>query len=84
MLKDPNAVLEYGVDWSKWLGDDTITNATWDVTGADVDSESFDDTTTTVWLSGGITGAPIKATNHIVTAGGREDDRTLTISVRER
>lgn len=84
-IKDPNAVLDYGYDWSKWLlsVDDTITSSTWTVTGATADSDSHDDTTTTVWLSGGTVGTPIVATNRITTAGGRTDDRTLRIAVRE-
>lgn len=84
MLKDPNATLDYGFDWAKWLGTDTITTSTWVVTGATKNSDTHDTTTTTVWLSGGIVGTQIVATNHIVTAGGRTDDRTMTITPRER
>ncbi len=86
--KDPNSTLDYSVDWSTWLKavdpDDTITSSTWLVTGATVDSDTHDDTTATVWLSGGTVRVWITATNRITTAGGRTDDRTLRISVTEK
>ena len=28
-LKDPDAVLDYSVDWSKWLAGDQIETSTW-------------------------------------------------------
>lgn len=31
--KDPQSTLDYTVDWSRFLGTDTITDATWYVTG---------------------------------------------------
>jgi hypothetical protein len=37
-----------------------------------------------VWLSGGTPGYPFTIVNHIVTDQGRQDDRTITIRVRER
>jgi hypothetical protein len=84
MLKDPNATLDYGFNWASWLGTDTITSSTWTVTGATKDSDTHDTTTTTVWLSAGVVGTPIVAMNRIVTAGGRTDDRTMVITVREK
>lgn len=84
LVKDPNAVLDYGFNWASWLGADTITTSTWVVTGATKASDTHDTTTTTVWLSAGTVGTAIKATNHIVTAGGRTDERTISIAVRER
>jgi hypothetical protein len=52
MLKDPQAVLDYGFDWSKWLGTDTISTSTWTVpVGITKDSDTHDTTTTTIWLS---------------------------------
>lgn len=84
-IKDPDAVLDYSIDWSDWLDDDTIATSTWeaedDIT---VDSDSSTSTTTTIWLSGGTVGAKYRVTNHIVTAAGREDDRRITIRIRDR
>lgn len=85
-VKDPNAVLDYEVDWSGWLASgDTISTSTWVASdGITIDSDSKTTTKTTVWLSGGVAGRSYAATNHIVTAAGREDDRTIVMRVAER
>jgi len=78
ITKDPNAVLDYTLDWSDWLEADTIAASTWTVdAGLTKNSDSFTDTTTTVWLSGGTAGQVYEALNRIVTAGGRTADRVL-------
>jgi hypothetical protein len=84
--KDPDAVVDFAIDWSDWLPTgDTISTSTWDVpAGLTEDSETESTTLTTVWLSGGTAGQDYNITNQIVTAGGRTDDRTITIKVRER
>ena len=83
--KDPNAVLDYTIDWSTWLDDDTISTSAWTVaSGLTKDSDSNTTTATTVWLSGGTAGTQYTAVNRIVTVGGRTEDRTLTIVVQER
>lgn len=84
--KDSNAVLDYRLDWSQWLpGGDTITTSTWTATPntITVDDTLHTPTTATVWLSGGTTGVRYQVTNHITTAAGREDDRTLRITIKE-
>ena len=84
-VKDPQAVLDYQVDWSAWLGTDTIASSSWTAeTGITVDSDSHTTTTATAWVSGGTTGERYRLTNHITTAGGRTDERTITIVVRDR
>jgi hypothetical protein len=84
-VKDPQAVLDYKIDWSAWLEDDTISASEWSATsGITIDSDSFTDTDTTVWLSGGTVGESYDATNEITTDGGRTDDRTITIQVKQK
>ena len=84
-VKDPNAVLDYEWDWSAWLGTDTIASHTVTAaTGLTVDSTEATDTAVTVWLSGGTVGQTYSVTCHVVTAAGREDDRTVTVTVMER
>ena len=85
-IKDPAAVLDYRVDWSDWLQQgETITDSTVTAeTGVTVDSDAHDDTTATVWLSGGALQANYKVTNHITTSAGRQDERTFVITVRDR
>lgn len=81
-FKDPNAVLDYTIDWSTWLGSDTISSSDWVVdSGITENSASNTTTAATIWLSGGTAGTAYAVTNRIVTAGGRTEDRTLTIVV---
>lgn len=83
--KDVDAVLDYTVDWSAWLDGDTISTSTWEADdGITIDSDTNTATTATVWLSGGTLGATYRITNHIVTAAGREDDRTITVKAYQR
>ena len=86
--KDPDAVLDYSVDWAAWLGADTIATSTWIVTGPDadlvVDSDSNSTTATTVWLSGGTVFRTYTVTNRITTAQARTDDRSVVISMVDR
>jgi hypothetical protein len=84
-LKDPNAILDYQIDWSPWLGADTITTSVWTLpSGITQQSAANTTTTATIWLSGGTVGTKYLVTNRITTAGGRTDDRTITINVKEQ
>lgn len=85
--KDSNATLDYAVSWVEWLGADTIATSTWEaddgITIEESPAPTAIDGIATLWLSGGTTGESYDVTNHIVTAAGREDDRTIRIYVRE-
>jgi hypothetical protein len=87
--KDPQAVLDYSLDWlTDWLEpSDTVVASVWSVTPAGslvIDDQPFTSYTTTVWLSGGTAGTSYTVTNHITTAAGREDDRSLLVEVADR
>jgi hypothetical protein len=84
--KDPNAKLDYQIDWEDWLDSDTITASTWTVTsGLTVEDDTiFTTTDTTLWISGGLVGSTYRAVNHITTAAGREEDKTMTINIQEK
>ena len=83
--KDPDAVLDYVVNWEMWLAGDTIATSTWTAeTGITVVSDTETATTTTVWLSGGTAGSDYNVVNRVTTTMGRTDDRTLRIRVREQ
>lgn len=87
-IKDPEATLDFSQDWSAWLADgETLTAAT--VTAADGITKSTAETFTpegvvTVWVSGGTVGTVYRLTFHITTSAGREDERSMTIAIRER
>ena len=86
-IKDPDAVLDYSVDWTLWLAGDQIATSQW-ILEPDTDLVTAANTNTatksTVWLSGGVAGTTYLATNRIVTIGGRTDDRTISVKVEER
>ncbi len=84
-IKDPDAVLDYTVNWETWLDGDTIAASSWTVpSGLTEDSDTFGDSTATVWLSSGTAGKNYNIVNHITTAAGREEDKTLVILCREK
>lgn len=85
-IKDPDAVLDYGFDWSNWLGSDTILTSTWFITPTTLieDASGSTTTTTTIWLSSGAVDVVYIVTNRIVTAGGRTEDRSFQLIVNER
>lgn len=88
---DPNAILDYTEDWTDWLSQgDTIVSAT--VTFKDPENTMTLDRAVaittgnkvTAWITGGRLNTTENATYHIVTAEGREDDRTLYFKVKDR
>jgi len=84
-IKDPEAVLSYTITWSDWLASDTISTSTWTVeSGITKDSDSNTTTAATITLSGGTAGTTYTLVNHIVTAAGLEDDRSLFIKVQHK
>ncbi len=83
--KDPDATLDYGVDWGTFLEDvsDTIAASDWLFPdGLNKELDSFTDTTTTVWISGGTAGTSYTVTNRITTAAGRVNDQSVKLKVK--
>ncbi|MDZ7886545.1 MAG: hypothetical protein U5N53_28235 [Mycobacterium sp.] len=77
--RDPQSVYDYTWDWSDILtGDDDIVNARFVSSSPGLELLSWNHTTTTatVWVRGPATA---DVTCHMVTDGGREDERTATI-----
>ena len=84
-VKDPDAIVDYGIPWTAWLVADTIATSTWVVpTGITKASDTFTTTQTTIWLSGGTVGAEYTLVNRITTAAGRTQDQTIYIRIEER
>lgn len=83
---DPDATLDFSFDWRDWLQTgETITSQAVTVTaGATKQSSSQAGGIVTVWLTGGVAGSDVIVTCHIVTSANRQDDRSLTVSVRKR
>ena len=83
--KDPNATLDYKVDWTRWLSTDTILTSSWAVpAGLTNVSDSNTTTSATIVLSSGTQGTTYEVINSITTAGGFADDRTIKITMVEK
>jgi hypothetical protein len=86
--KDPDALLDYTIDFTSWLvGTDTIQIAT---AIASANGVTVQDTVVvsgkkvTLWLSGGTAGTKVSVTVRVQTVAGRTDDRTVYFKITER
>lgn len=91
LLKDPQAVLDYAIDWgAQYLGDgDALADSSWAVLPDEVDGvaivgSTFGDRITTVNVSGGIAGRIYRLANRVVTQSGRVDERSVVLRVESR
>lgn len=86
-IKDPNAILDYGFDWSQWLSEgEIISSASLTLSASTITVPSTTITAGSViaWLSGGTLGTRYSVTCHIETDQNRTDERTIKIDVRDR
>lgn len=93
LVKDPDEVIDYTVDWEAegWLAtSETISASSWTVTPVDasspltVDSDNNDTTTATAFLSAGNVGQSYRVTNEITTNQSRTGHKTVVVRVEER
>ena len=90
MLKDPEASLDYSVDWgAHYLADDVLLESTWSVVptepgGVLVVGTTADEKVASVQVSGGVAGRMYRLVNHVVTGSGREDSRSIMLRVELR
>ena len=87
-VKDPDAVLDFGWDWSDWLNPgDQITSSTWLVSSPELipSDETFSADKTLLVLSGGVLFQSYDVTNRITTTPGNlTEDRTMRIDIQNR
>lgn len=81
--KDPQADLDYSINWADWLAGDTLVTSAWATADSTIalGTDTNDDTVTVIWLSGGTLGKSYKVVNTVTTAFGRTEQRTLTIKM---
>lgn len=81
---DPDAIEIYTVDWSGWLGAETLSQV--QVFPTDINATVVGSTSTTVnvRVSGGVLGATAEVTVRADSSGGRRQDRTLRFRVLRR
>ena len=90
LLKDPEAALDYAVDWgADYLGGDALVTSDWSVSpdeagGAIIAGSNFDLLIATVQVAGGVPGKIYRVTNHVTTESGREDSRSIMLRVEKR
>jgi len=90
LLKDPDAVLDYLIDWgAEYLGEDLLAGSDWSVApdeagGVTIAGNDFDATTSTVKAGGGLPGRIYRLINEVVTASGRVDSRSIVLRVEKR
>jgi hypothetical protein len=90
LLKDPDAVLDYSVDWgAEYLGGDLLAASDWSVVpdepgGVTIAGSDFDATTTTVKAASGVAGKLYSLVNHVTLESGRIDDRSVVLRVEKR
>lgn len=81
--KAPAENLDYGFDWSAWLGTDTLATSTYTVpTGLTAGTAANTSTGTTQYMSGGALGQDYIVKNAITTAAGRTAERSAILQVR--
>jgi hypothetical protein len=85
-IHDPQATLVYGFDWADWLAEnDSLATSTWTGDeGITIGNDELDGTETRVLISGGTDKENYRITNHVVSALGLEDDRSILLKVRQR
>lgn len=90
LLKDPEAVLDYAVDWgAEYLAGDLLAESAWSVVptepgGVTVEASDFDATTTRVQAAGGIAGRLYRLVNSVGLQSGRADSRSVVLRVEAR
>ena len=85
--KDPDARLDYGVNWGeKWLNEnDTIVASEWIIpVGITGDNDSFSSVKTMIFLSGGTVGETYIIVNRITTNVGLINDASIFLSISEQ
>jgi hypothetical protein len=98
--KDPDEMLDYSVDWSRFLGDDTVSAATWFIKDADGTKEQLSDSKVVdglQFVQGTISGKVATArfslgtnnkrytvTCRITTGEGLQYERSIFLRVKEK
>ena len=84
-IKDGDSLLDYTMDWGPYLDSDQIDSVLWIVAdGLVSEAETHDSKTATIWISGGVVGMTYDVVCRVTTIGGRIDDRTIAICVKDK
>lgn len=81
-LQDGSARLDYSINWTSFLNGATITASLWNSTLTIAD-DTYTDTTTQAFVSGGAVGTSYEVKNIINTSDGRVDARTFLVKIEK-
>jgi hypothetical protein len=83
---DPHAEYDFKKDWTLWLDGDTIATSQWivDKAGLEITGTENDAVQAVVWLGDWTSGSSFVVTNRITTAGGRKNDSSIIIKIRDK
>jgi hypothetical protein len=91
LLKDPEAVLDYAIDWGAQYLDqgDLLADSSWSVDpdepgGVSIAGSGFSDKISTVTAASGVPGRLYRLANKVLTQSGRTDERSITLRVEKR
>jgi len=98
--KDKDEILDYSIDWSRFLGDDTIAGVTWSFTGPTtpkevvLDAEVVDglqrvtatstNTVATIYISLGVNNTRYTVSCKITTVAGLQFERSVYLRIKEK
>ncbi len=89
-LKDPQARIDYAIDWSAaYLDGQAIAASLWTISPDDPDAigvlaSTFDAQRTSATLSGGKSGCIYRITNRVTLTDGQIDERSISLRVEGR
>lgn len=87
-LKDCDAVLDYGFDWTDAAGEAQIAESIWASEPLDeiltIDRTRVTDLTAFADIGGGTAGCVYRISNRVIFSDGRVDERSLALRVEER
>lgn len=80
-IQDPAETLDYSLDWTAFLGTDTISSSAWAIspTGPVLSGPQVVGRVTTIIVSGLVFPQIYRLTNTVITAAGRTSDRSIVI-----
>lgn len=88
-IKDPQARIDHGIDWSAYLATQSIVASLWTVSpsergGLAIEQSAFEAQRSSARLAGGVAGRLYRVTNRVTLSDGQVDERSIAFRVEER
>lgn len=88
-LKDPQSRVDYAIDWSPYLAEQSIAASLWAVEpdedgGIAISEASFEPARSAARLAGGLIGHSYTVSNRVTFSDGTTDVRSITLRVEAR